>query len=104
MSQLWWNPQILGFFFTDQAKSTLAELLDKSEDAPTALEQIEDYADSTNTDADALGDMFHDMSVEELAEEFGIDLEDDAEEEEDEDEGDEDDRSEKPWDCGKHFD
>lgn len=74
MSQMYWNPSILGFFFTKQAQNTLTKLLDKAEDRETALEQIDNCADSWDMDADAVGDMFHEMSVEELAKEFEIDL------------------------------
>ena len=44
MSQLWFNPSILGFFFTTQASETLSNLLDRCEDSELALDQIEDYA------------------------------------------------------------
>ena len=81
MSQLYWNPSILGFFFTEQAQKTLTDLLDKAEDRETALEQIDNHADSWDMDADGIGDMFHDMGVEELATEFGIDLKEEEEEE-----------------------
>lgn len=83
MAQMYWNPSILGFFFTKQAQNTLTKLLDKAEDRETALEQIDDHADSWDMDADAIGDMFHDMTVEELATEFEIDMkeEEGAEEE-----------------------
>lgn len=74
MSQMYWNPSILGFFFTKQAQNTLTELLDKAEDRETALEQIDSTADSWDMDADSIGDMFHDMTVEELAAQFEIDL------------------------------
>lgn len=74
MSQLWNNPTILGFFFTTQAQKTLTDLLERSEDKETALEQIDNRADSWDMDADAIGDMFHDMTVEELAAQFEIDL------------------------------
>ena len=79
MSQLYWNPSILGFFFTKQAQNTLTELLDKAEDRETALEQIDDHADIWGMDADGIGDMFHDMSVEELATEFEIDMKEEEE-------------------------
>lgn len=80
MSQLWWNPKMLGFFFTDQAAKTLEQLLDRAEDdGETVLDQIENWAVASDIDADTLGDMFHDETVEELAEEIGIALEDEEE-------------------------
>ena len=82
MSQLWWNPSILGFFFTEQAQNTLSELLDRAVDREIALNRIDDYAEETDTDADELGDMFHEEEVEELAEEIGIELTEEDEEEE----------------------
>lgn len=81
LSQMWMNPTILGFFFTSQAQNTLTKLLDKAEDRETALEQIDSQADSWGMDADGIGDMFHDMSVEELAAEFGIDMKEEESEE-----------------------
>lgn len=86
LSQMYWNPSLLGFFFTKQAQNTLAELLNKAEDREIALEQIDSIADSWDMDADALGDMFHDMSVEELAKEFEIDMKEDDTDEEGEEE------------------
>ena len=81
MSQLWFNPQILGFFFTEQATKTLEELIEKAENSEIALEQIEDYANSCDMDADEVGDLFHEMDVEDLAAEIGIDIEDEEENE-----------------------
>lgn len=85
INQLYWNPSLMNFFFRTQAKNTLNELLDKATDRQNALDSIEGYAESTDTDVDSLEEMFYEMTVEELAAEICIEL-DEEEEEEDEDE------------------
>lgn len=99
MSQLWFNHSLLNFFFRSQAESTLNELMDRTIEGQGALDKIEDYAEESGCNLDDIEEMFYNDTVEELAEEFGIRLEDEGDEDEDEDE-----ESEKPWDYGKHFD
>ena len=86
MTNLWWNPSLMGFFFRDQAKGSLEELVNKSSELnESVLEKIEDYAEANDYDLDMIEEMFYEMSLGELAEEFEIELqEDDEDEEEDE--------------------
>ena len=79
--QVWYNPSILDFFFRSQAERTLEGLISKVASTTDALEKIEDYANDNDLDLDAIEEMFYEDSVEELAEEFGIEIEDEEDEE-----------------------
>lgn len=81
-SQVWSNPSVRRFWFREQSENTLQELADKSVDFEDALDKIEDYANDNNLGLDEIEEMFYEDSVEELADEFKIELYDDEEEEE----------------------
>lgn len=81
-NQLYWNQSLMDFFFRDQAENTLDELLDKAKDRQNAIESIEAYCEANDVELDDLEESFYNDSVEELAEMFCIELD----EEEDEDE------------------
>lgn len=81
--QLYYNPSILDFFFRTQSRRHFEELVEKStEDSLVTLQRIEDNAEWDYEDLDELEEDFYDMSVEELAEQFGIDLQEEEEDEE----------------------
>ena len=82
--QVWYNPSILDFFFRSQAERTLEGLISKVASTTDALEKIEDYANDNDLDLDAIEEMFYEDSVKELAEEFGIEIEDEEDEEDEE--------------------
>ena len=74
-SQLWANPSVLGFFFRSQSERTLFELHDKVAGYwSDAEEKIDDYADDWNLDVEQLEEMFYEESVEQLADDFEIEL------------------------------
>ncbi len=77
-SQVWNNPSVRRFFFRDQSEETLQELADRAVDWEAALDKIDNHSDYL----DEVEDMFYEDSVEELAEEFGIELYEDEEEDE----------------------
>ena len=79
--QVRYNPSILDFFFHSQAERTLEGLISKVASTTDALEKIEDYANDNDLDLDAIEEMFYEDSVKELAEEFGIEIEDEEDEE-----------------------
>lgn len=79
-NQLWANPSVRKFFFRTQSENTLQELADRSADWEDALQKIEE---SIYEDLDEVEEMFYEETVEELAEEFGIELTEDEDEEED---------------------
>ena len=89
--QVWYNSSLLNFFFRSQAEKTLNELMDAAKDRQSALNAIEDYADTYDCDLDEIEEMFYNDSIEELAESFGIEIEKEDEEE------DETDGDELPW-------
>lgn len=77
--QVWANPSVRKFFFTEQAENTLQELSERAEDFEGALDIIEDYANRNCLSLEDIADMFHswgDNTLEDLAEEFEIELND----------------------------
>lgn len=84
MSQLWWNGPLMNFFFRDQAKRTLEELMTRaSEPGSYVLDDIEDYAnEQMDGDLDTLEEMFYEESVEDIAVVIGIELTEEDEEDE----------------------
>ena len=85
ISQIYWNKHSLGsFFFRDQAYETLEELVERSsESGSIAIDILDDQTD--DMDIDEVEEMFYSDSIEELADRFGLELEEKGtEEEEDE--------------------
>ncbi len=82
-SQVWWNRSILSFFFRSQAENTLNELMERAEEPDNALNCVENYAEENDCTLDDIEEIFYNDTLEEIAEEFGIEL---NEEEKDEDE------------------
>lgn len=84
MSQLYYNDSLMSFFFRDQAKRTLEELMNRaSEPGSYVLDDVEDYADEQmDGDLDTLEEMFYEESVEDIAEVIGIELNEEDEEDE----------------------
>lgn len=80
IEQVWYNHSLMNFFFREQAEKTLETFLDNVEDTGAALDCIEDYAEMHDLTLDDIEEMFYEDSVEELADEFGIELEEDEEE------------------------
>lgn len=81
--QLYWNKSLLNFFFRTQAEETMQELVNKSKDQQNAVELIDAFCEDCDIDLDTLEEDFYDSTVEELAELFGIEL-DEEEDKEDE--------------------
>ena len=68
------------FFFSEQSIRNLDELLKKVADKWAAINTIEDHAELNNYSVDDVEEMFYEYSVEELAEEFGLQIESEEEE------------------------
>ena len=79
-SELYWNESLMSFFFREQSIRTLDELLEKVADKRAAINAIEVHAEINNYSVDDLEEMFYEYSIEELADEFGLELESDDEE------------------------
>ena len=68
------------FFFSEQSIRTLDELLEKVADKWAAINTIEAHAELNNYSVDDVEEMFYEYSAEELAEEFGLQIESEEEE------------------------
>ena len=83
--QLFWNDSLMHFFLREQAIRHLNELFNRASCSGMQLEGIiSDYIEDNDIDADGFDELLYDYSVEELAEEFGIELIEDKEGDEDE--------------------
>ena len=83
--QLFWNGCLMNFFLREQSRRHLNELFNRASCSGMYLEgTISEYVEENDIDADGLDELLYDYSVEELAEEFGIELIEDKDEDEDE--------------------
>ena len=78
-SELWQNESLMSFFFREQSIRTLDELLEKVADKRAAINSIEVHAEINNYSVDDVEEMFYEYSIEELAEEFGLQIENEEE-------------------------
>ena len=78
-SELWQNESLMSFFFREQSIRTLEELLEKVADKRAAINTIEVHAEINNYSVDDVEEMFYEYSIEELAEEFGLQIENEEE-------------------------
>ena len=74
-SELYWNESLMSFFFREQSIRTLDELLEKVADKRAAINTIEVHAEINNYSVDDVEEMFYEYSVEELADEFCLQIE-----------------------------
>ena len=81
-SQLYWNNSLMDFFFRQQSKNTLDELMKRVDSPMQAIELIDSYVDDNDIDADELDEIFYNDSIEEISEMFGIELNEESDEEE----------------------
>lgn len=83
--QLFWNESLNNFFLREQSRRHLDELFNRASCSGLQLEGIiSDYVEGNDIDADVLDELLYDYSVEELAVEFGVELNEDKDEDEDE--------------------
>ena len=81
--QLFWNASLPHLFLREQSRRHLNELFNRASCSGMNLEGIiSDYVEENDIDADGLDELLYDYSVEELAEECGIELIEDKEEDE----------------------
>ena len=82
ISNIYWNKSLSNFFFREQAYETLEDLVERSTMSGEAtLSALDDGTE--DMDIDDVEEMFYSYGTDYIAEDFGIELED---EEEDEDE------------------
>lgn len=73
---LYVNKRIFDVFFRQQSKDTLEELINRArKEARFVLYAIDDYAYAQGLDFDDVDEMFYNESVEDIAKEIGIELE-----------------------------
>ena len=83
--QLFWNESLTNFFLREQSRRHLNELFNRASCSGLQLEGIiSDYVEGNDIDTDVLDELLYDYSVEELAVEFGVELNEDKDEDEDE--------------------
>ena len=78
-SELSQNESLMSFFFRKQSIMALDELLEKVADKRAAINAIEVHAEINNYSVDDVEEMFYEYSIEELAEEFGLQIENEEE-------------------------
>ena len=76
IKQLYYNSSIMNFFFRTQSENTFNELLEKcTESNDEIFDAIENYRD----DLDDVEELFYNESLEEIAEELGLTIEEEEE-------------------------
>ena len=78
-SQLWENESLMSFFFREQSIRTLDELMEKVADKMAAINAIEVHAEINDYSVDDVEEMFYEYSIEELADEFCLQIENEDE-------------------------
>lgn len=79
IGQLYYNANIMNFFFRTQAKNTFNELVERCDESNDEIfNAIENYSD----DLDTIEEMLYNDSVEEIATELGLTITEEEEEEE----------------------
>lgn len=73
-SAIYWNISLMRFFFREQSRKTLDELMEKVADKKATIDAIDDHAELNNYSVDVVEEMFYEYSVDELADEFGLEL------------------------------
>lgn len=85
LEQVYWNKGLMDFFMREQSRKTMEDLCDRATiHTREVINTIDGFCDDAGIEWEYLEEMFYDMSTEELAEYFGIELVDDEETEEDE--------------------
>ena len=75
-SQVYYNSSLMSFFFRNQSEKTLDELLEKcTESNDLIFNAIENYSD----DLDEIEELFYNESLEDIAEELGLTIEEEEE-------------------------
>lgn len=84
ISNIYWNNSLRNFFWRTQSMDTLEKLISRStmsdDDILELLDEQTELSDNDDVEED-----FYSLSVEELADIYGIELQDDDEEDEDDD-------------------
>ena len=79
ISNIYWNKSLRNFFWRTQSMDTLEELMNRSTMSKEDILELLDKQTETE-DIDDVEEDFYSLSVEELADNYGIELEEDEEE------------------------
>ena len=79
ISNIYWNNSLRNFFWREQSMDTLEELMSRSTMPKEDVLELLDEQTETE-DIDEVEEDFYSLSVEELADIYGIELQDDDEE------------------------
>lgn len=78
---IWWNRDLADYFFRDKSMHTLEQLVSRAKDDTCAvLDAIDEQTE--DADIDDVEEDFYQLSVEELADLYSIELDDEEESEE----------------------
>lgn len=77
LSQLWFNPSLMNFFFRTQAQNTLEELVDRvnGRNDQNAFYELEELIDQNYSDLDDFEEECYNSSVDEILEALGYEYE-----------------------------
>ena len=81
-SNIYWNESLRNFFWREQSMNTLEELMNRSTMPKEDVLELLDEQTETE-DIDEVEEDFYSLSVEELADNYGIELEEEEEEDDD---------------------
>lgn len=73
------NPLVMDYFFRDKSSKTYKELLKRAKSYNDAIQKIEDYALFNMVLLEDIEEMLYDNSVEEVAQKFNIEIDDEEE-------------------------
>lgn len=73
------NPSVMDYFFRDKSSKTYKELLKRAKSYNDAIQKIEDYALFNMVLLEDIEEMLYDNSVEEVAQKFNIEIDDEEE-------------------------
>ena len=78
---LYSNCHLYNYFFREQSQHTLEDLICVAKvDTHSVFDAIDSYAEQNDYDVDDIEEMFYNDSVEDIARELGIELEEEEEE------------------------
>ena len=83
-SNIYWNESLRNFFWREQSTNTLEELMNRSTMPKEDVLELLDEQTETE-DIDEVEEDFYSLSVEELADNYGIELEEEEEEDDHDD-------------------
>lgn len=72
--QVYFNKDLMNFFFREQAENTVDELLDRAKSRSNAFTLIDEYSELVYETLDELEELFYSEQVDDIAKLMGIEL------------------------------